>query len=72
MKSTSRGDFALAGAAGGSGSLPPQPAAAAASAGQQGRRAPHPPACASSHSAIVVNPIMIASIQYWDRTASLD
>ena len=47
----------------------------AAAAGERARaassaRAPHhEPACASSHSASVVKPIMIPSIQYWERTA---
>ena len=65
-KSTSRGEGAFAGAAGG-GSSPPQPPRS--SEREQRGAAPHEPACASSHSASVVNPIMIPSIQYWERTA---
>ena len=38
---------------------------------RQGQRLPHAPACASSHSARLVKPTMIASIQYCERTASL-
>ena len=38
---------------------------------RQGQRLPHSPACASSHSARLVKPTMIASIQYCERTASL-
>ena len=34
------------------------------------RARPHEPACASSHSANIVNPTMIPSIQYWERTAN--
>ena len=51
---------------------PPQPAEARAAAREHRRdqrEAPHVPACASSHSARVVKPTMIASIQYCDLTA---
>ena len=52
-----------------------RPAAARAGQGRRAehrrdqREAPHVPACASSHSARVVKPTMIASIQYCDLTA---
>ena len=41
----------------------------ASSEGEQRGAPDHVPACLSSHSANMVKPIMIPSIQYWDRTA---
>ena len=69
-KSTRRGEGALAGAAGVGVSSPPQPAASTSAAGRASARPHDVPACASSHSASVVKPIMIPSIQYCERTAN--